>query len=128
MTNRIQLIEERISGIEDTIEDIDPSVKENTKWKSSYPKHPGNLGHNEKMKPKNNRNRRGWRLPVQMARNIINKIIEENFPKVKKRMTIHMQEAYRIPNRLNQKGNSSCHITVKTLYVQNKEKILKAVT
>ena len=30
--NKIQEIEERISGIEDTIEDIDTSVKENTKY------------------------------------------------------------------------------------------------
>ena len=30
ITNRIQKIEERISGIEDTMEDIDTSVKENT--------------------------------------------------------------------------------------------------
>ena len=31
ITNRIQEIEERITGVEDTIEDIDTSVKENTK-------------------------------------------------------------------------------------------------
>ena len=33
--NRIQDIEERISGVEDTIKDIDTRVKENTKCKSS---------------------------------------------------------------------------------------------
>jgi hypothetical protein len=33
ITNRIQEIEERISGIEDTTEDIDITVKENTKSK-----------------------------------------------------------------------------------------------
>jgi uncharacterized coiled-coil protein SlyX len=33
VTNRIQEIEERISGIEDTIEDIDTPVKENTNSK-----------------------------------------------------------------------------------------------
>jgi uncharacterized coiled-coil protein SlyX len=33
ITNRIQEIEEKISGIEDTIEDIDTVVKENTKNK-----------------------------------------------------------------------------------------------
>jgi chromosome segregation ATPase len=35
ITNRIQEIEERISGAEDTIENIDPTVKENKKSKSS---------------------------------------------------------------------------------------------
>jgi uncharacterized coiled-coil protein SlyX len=33
ITNRIQEIEKRISVVEDTIEDIDTSVKENTKCK-----------------------------------------------------------------------------------------------
>ena len=32
ITNRIQHIEERISGAEDTIEDIDTTVKENANW------------------------------------------------------------------------------------------------
>jgi hypothetical protein len=59
--------------------------------------------------------------------NIFNKIIEENFPNVKKKMPINIQEAYRTPNRLHQKIYSSCHIIVKTPNAQNKEKILKAV-
>jgi hypothetical protein len=42
-------------------------------------------------------------------------------------MPMNKQEAYRTPHRLNQKRNSSCHITVKTPNAQNKEKILKAV-
>jgi len=42
-------------------------------------------------------------------------------------MPINMQEAYRTPNRLDQKRNSSRHIIVKTPNAQNKEKILKAV-
>jgi uncharacterized coiled-coil protein SlyX len=33
IANRIQEIEERISGAEDTIENIDTTVKENTKYK-----------------------------------------------------------------------------------------------
>ena len=35
ITSRIQEIEERISGVDDTIKDIDISVKENVKSKSS---------------------------------------------------------------------------------------------
>jgi hypothetical protein len=35
--------------------------------------------------------------------NIFNKIIEENFTNLKKRMPINIQEAYRTPNRLDQK-------------------------
>ena len=39
--------------------------------------------------------------------NIFNKIIEENFPKLKKDMGMSIQEAYRTPSRWEQKGNSS---------------------
>jgi hypothetical protein len=57
--------------------------------------------------------------------NIFNKIIEENFPNLKREMHINIQEAYRTPNRLDQKRNSSGLITVRTPDVQNKERILK---
>jgi hypothetical protein len=39
--------------------------------------------------------------------NIFNKIIEENFPNLKKEISMNIQESYRTPNRLNQKRNSS---------------------
>ena len=39
--------------------------------------------------------------------NIFNKIIEENFPNLMKEMPMNIQEAYRTPNRLDQKRNSS---------------------
>jgi hypothetical protein len=58
--------------------------------------------------------------------NIFNKIIEENFSNLKKDMAIEVQEAYRTPNTLNQKNSSHC-IIIKTLNVQNRERILKAV-
>ena len=58
ITNRIQEIEERISGSEDTIENIDITIKENAKYKKDPDsKHPGNPRHNEKTKPKDNRYR-----------------------------------------------------------------------
>jgi hypothetical protein len=42
-------------------------------------------------------------------------------------MPMNIQEAYRTPNRLDQKRNSSCHIIIKTPNALNKERILKAV-
>jgi hypothetical protein len=39
--------------------------------------------------------------------NIFNKIIEENVPNLKREMPMNIQEAYRTPNRLDQKRNSS---------------------
>ena len=58
--------------------------------------------------------------------NVFNKIIEENFPNLKKEMAIKVQEAYRTPNKWDQKRKSSCHIIIKTLNAQSKERILKA--
>jgi hypothetical protein len=59
ITNRIQETGERILGAEDTIENIDTTVKENAKCKKDpNPKHPGNPRHNENTKPKDNRYRR----------------------------------------------------------------------
>jgi hypothetical protein len=42
-------------------------------------------------------------------------------------MLMNIQEAYRTPNRLDQKRNSSCQIIIKTPNALNKERILKAV-
>jgi hypothetical protein len=53
--------------------------------------------------------------------NIFNKSIEENFPNLKKEMPMNIQEAYRIPNRLDKKTNSSCNIIIKTPNAKNKE-------
>jgi hypothetical protein len=41
-------------------------------------------------------------------------------------MAIKVQEAYRTPNKWDQKRKSSCHIIIKILNTQNKERILKA--
>jgi hypothetical protein len=59
--------------------------------------------------------------------NIFNKIIEENFPNLKKEMPMNIQKAYRTPNKLDQKRNSSWHIIIRTTNALNKDRILKAV-
>ena len=53
--HRIKHIEKRISGIEDTLGKIDSWIKENVKATIPNTKYPGNLGHHEKAKPRNNR-------------------------------------------------------------------------
>ena len=40
---------------------------------------------------------------------------------------MNIQEAYRTPNRLDQKRNSSWHIKIRTTNALNKERILEAV-
>jgi hypothetical protein len=55
--------------------------------------------------------------------NIFNKIIEENFPNLKKEMPMNIKEAYRSPNTLDQKRHSCHHIIIKTPNAHNKENI-----
>ena len=53
-------------------------------------------------------------------KNIFNKVIEEKSPNLKKEMALNVQEAYRTPNRLDQKRKSSHHRIIKTVNTWNK--------
>ena len=57
--------------------------------------------------------------------NIFNKIIEENFPNLKKEMPMNIQEAYRTPNSLYQKKILLSYNSRNTKCT--KQRILKAV-
>jgi uncharacterized coiled-coil protein SlyX len=114
ITNRIQGIEERISGAEDTIENIDTTVKENAKSKKLLTQ---NI-----QKIQDTIRRPNIRIigieesedsQLKGPVNIFNKILKENFPNLKKEIPMNIQEAYRTPNRLDQKRNSSYHIIIK---------------
>ena len=50
-------MEERISGAEDSIENIGTTIKKYKMQKDPNSKHPGNPGHNEKTKSMDNRSR-----------------------------------------------------------------------
>ena len=79
ITNRIQEIEERISAAEDTIENIDTTVKENAKCKkqkAANPKHQGNPGHNEKYNLRIIGIGESEDIQIKGPVNIFNKIID----------------------------------------------------
>ena len=57
----------------------------------------------------------------------MNKIIEENFPYLKKEKSMNIKEPYRTLKRLGQNRNSSGHIIIRTKSALNKDRILKAV-
>jgi hypothetical protein len=128
ITYRIQEIEERISDAEDTIENIDTTIKENVKCKKILTQ---NIQEIQDTMRRANLRKTGIDekedFHLNGLVNIFNKIIEENFPNLKKEMPMNIQEAYRTSNSLDQKSNSSCHIIIKTPNAQNKERILKAV-
>jgi hypothetical protein len=58
--------------------------------------------------------------------NLYNKIIAENFPNLENERVTPVQETYRSPNHQDQKKENSRHIIIKTLNIQNKERIPKA--
>ncbi|MGE9715022.1 RBD-like domain-containing protein, partial [Escherichia coli] len=126
ITNRIQEMEDRISDAEDKLEEINSSSKENLKsnktitriqeiWDTVKRPNLRIIGIEE-----------GEETQLKGAENIFNKIIEENFPNLKKDMPMKVQEAYRTPNRVDHKRKSPRHIIIKTPNVQTKEKILRA--
>ena len=57
---------------------------------------------------------------------IFEEIIVENFPNMEKEITTHVQEAQRVPYRINPRRNTSRHIVIKLAKIKDKEKLLKA--
>ena len=57
--------------------------------------------------------------------NLFEKMMTENFPKLVKEIDIQVQEAQRVPNKLDPKGNTPRHIIIKMPKVKDKERILK---
>ena len=54
------------------------------------------------------------------------KIIKENFPNLGKEVDIQVQEAQRVPNKLDPNQTTPGHIILKMPKVKDKERILKA--
>ena len=53
-------------------------------------------------------------------------IIVENFPNMGKEIATQVQEAQRVPYRINAKRNTQRHIVIKLAKIKDKEKLLKA--
>jgi predicted ribosome quality control (RQC) complex YloA/Tae2 family protein len=108
ISNRIQEMEERISGAEDSIENMDTTIKENAKCKKILTQNIQKI--QDTMRTPNLRIigiDESEYFHLKGTVNIFNKIIEKNVLNPKKEMPMNIQEAYRIPNRLEQKRNSS---------------------
>ena len=55
-------------------------------------------------------------------------MIVENFPNMKKEIVNQVQEAQRIPYRINPRRNMPRHILIKLTKTKHKERILKAAS
>jgi hypothetical protein len=121
----------QISGAEDTIENIETTVKENANCKKLLTQ---NIQEIQDTMTRPNLRITGIEesedSQLKWSVNILNKIKQENFPNLKNLMPMNIQEAYRTPNKLDQKRNSSHHIIIKipnALNKQTNKRILKAV-
>ena len=128
ISNRTQEMEERISGAEDSMENKDTTIKVNSKCQKILIQNIQEI--QDPMRIPNLRiigidENEDFQLKEPV--NIFNKIIEENFLNLKKEMPMNIQKAYRNPNRLDQKRNSSCHMKTKIPNAVNKQRTLKVV-
>ncbi|KAL6073605.1 hypothetical protein STEG23_027906 [Scotinomys teguina] len=123
ITTRIEEKEERVSHIEDTIEEIDSSVKENTKANNVITQNVQEMWDTMKRPNLKIMGIEGEEYQLKGTENIFNKIIEENFPNLKKEIPMKVQKAYRTPNRLDPPNKFPHHIKIKPLNIQNKENI-----
>ena len=57
---------------------------------------------------------------------IFEEIIFENFPNMGKETATRVQEAQRVPYRINPRRNMLRHIVIKLAKIKDKEKLLKA--
>ena len=57
---------------------------------------------------------------------IFEEIIAENFPNMRKEIVNQVQEAQRVPYRINPRRNTPRHILIKLSKIKYKQKILKA--
>ena len=62
----------------------------------------------------------------QEIEHLFEKIMKESFPNLVKEIGIQVQEAQRVPNKLDPKRNTPRHIIIKMPKVKDKERILKA--
>ena len=91
--------------IEDSLRDLWDNIKRTTIRITGVPEEEGKKKRTEK---------------------IFEEIIVENFPNMGKEIVNQVQEAQRVPYRINPKKNTPRHMLIKLTKIKYKEKILKA--
>ena len=65
----------------------------------------------------------------QEIENLFEKIMKENFPNLAKEIDFQeVQEAQRVPKKLNPRRNTPRHITIKLPKIKDKERIIKVAS
>ena len=126
VNSRIQEAEERISEVEDRLEEImNAEQKREKRLKTNESLR--ELWDNVKRTnihiigvPEGEEREKG-------TEKIFQEIIAENFPNMGKEPLTQIQDAQRVPYKINPRRNTLKHILIKLTKIKDKEKILKAV-
>ena len=124
--NRITEVEERISELEDRMVEITAKEQNKEKRMKRIEDNLRDLWDNTKCTniqivgvPEEEEKKKG-------SEKIFEGIIVENFPHMGKEIVTQVQEAQRVPYRINHGKNTPRHILIKLRKIKFKEKILKA--
>ena len=62
----------------------------------------------------------------QEIQNLLEKIMKDNFPNLAKELDMQVQEAQRVPKKLDTRRNTPRHIIIRLHKIKDKERILQA--
>ena len=126
ISNRITAAEEGISELEDKMVEITAEEQNKEKRMKRIEDNLRNLWENTKCTniriigvPEEEEKKKG-------SEKIFEEIIVKNFPNMGKEIVTQVQEAQRVPYRINPRKNTPRHILIKLTKIKFKEKILKA--
>ena len=103
LTSEEQNKVKRMKRTEDSLRDLWENIRHNNTWI---------IGVQEEEK------KNGYKI-------ILEEIIVENFPNMEKEIVDQIQEAQRVPHRINPRRNMPRHILIKLTKIKHKERILK---
>ena len=126
INNRITEAEERISELQEKMVEITAKEQNKEKRMKTIEENLRDLWDNTKCTniriigvPEDEEKKKG-------SEKIFEEIIVKNFPNMGKEIVTQVQEAQRVPCRLNPRRNTPRHILIKLTKIKFKEKILKA--
>ena len=69
-----------------------------------------------------------WDIGKRMKKKIFEEIVAKNYPHLGKEIVNQVQEAQKVPGRINPRRNTPRHIVIKLTKIKDKDKILKATS
>ena len=132
MQNTLEVINSRITGAEERISELEDKMVEFTTVEQNKKRMKRNVDSLRDLWDNIKRNNihiigvSEGEEREKGAEKIFEEIIVENFPNMGKEIATQVQEAQRVPYRINPRRNTLRHIVIKSAKIKDKEKLLKA--